>query len=331
MTATRTTLPLRLKKGSAVALAVATLALAAPVTAQKDKVALKPVPAATKRFGALAEGPYERLVIRNVMVIPGNGGPARGPFDILVTGNVIAEMRRFDPLAEPSADAEPRLSGDRIIEGDGKYVMPGMINLHLHFREDALPLDYIYYMQLATGVTSVGPAEDERVAHHLEAERNNEILAPRLFPIYSWGSTTDFSEAQLRDPALAPRVARAMAGNGVRQVYLNQLCWNAELFGAAAKAIEAEGMISAVHIQPSRTSEDNALDDIEMLALRLLGAGASRTELARRLDGLGDCDRLLASVLRKLKAKTLQQAIHSFAKLCGDEFFPPLTSEVARL
>ena len=80
-----------------------------------------------------------------------------------------------------------------------------------------------------------------------------------------------------------------------------------------------------------RAPEENALDDIEMLALRLLGAGASRTELARRLDGLGDCDRLLASVLRKLKAKTLQQAIHSFAKLCGDEFFPPLTSEVARL
>lgn len=260
MTAEIRALPALRKSAATLAIAIAALTLAGPTAAQKETVALKPVPKATKRFGDLAEGPYERLVIRNVMVIPGHGGPARGPFDILVTGNVIAEMRRFDPLAAPSPDAAPRLTGDRIIEGDGKFVMPGMINLHLHFREDALPLDYIYYMQLATGVTSVGPAEDERVAHHLAAERSNEILAPRLFPIYSWGATSGFSAEQLRDPAMAPRIAREMAGNGVRQVYLNSLCWNAELFGAAAKAIKEAGMISAVHIQPSSTSEVNALD-----------------------------------------------------------------------
>jgi len=235
-------------------------ALAGNASAQLDKVQPQPEPKETKRFGELAEGPYERLVIRNVMVIPGHGGPARGPFDILVTGNVISEIRRFDPLGEPDPDDEPRLTGDRIIEGEGKYVMPGMINLHLHFREEALPLDYIYYMQLATGVTSVGPAEPERVEEHLEPERSNAILAPRLFPLYSWGGTTDFSDEELRDPAMAAKVAEEMVSNGVRQVYLNSLCWNAELFGAAARAVTAAGAISAVHIQPSSTSQVNALD-----------------------------------------------------------------------
>ena len=38
--------------------------------AQVDKVALKPNPKEMKDFGDLAAGPYERLVIRNVMVIP---------------------------------------------------------------------------------------------------------------------------------------------------------------------------------------------------------------------------------------------------------------------
>lgn len=232
--------------------------------AQTSKVALKPNPKETKSFGELAEGPYKRLVIRNVMVIPGHGGPARGPYDILVTGNVIAEMRRFDPLAEPSEDDEPRLTGDRIIEGDGKYVMPGMLNLHLHLREDDLPLDYIYYLQLATGVTSIGPAEPERVLDQMKAEQNNEILAPRLFPLHGWGDDTDFTDEQLRDPAMAPRVAREMVGKGVRQVYLNDLCWNAELFGAAAKAVAEAGSITAVHIQPSSTSVINALDAAQL-------------------------------------------------------------------
>jgi len=162
-----------------------------------------------------------RLVLRDVMVIPGHGGPAVGPYDILVTGNLI---------------------------------------LHLHPREEALPLDYIFYLQLATGVTSIGPAEEGRVQDILEAERDNEILAPRLFPIYSWGSKTDYSKEELWDPEMAPQVARDMIAAGVRQVYLNGQTWNPEMFGAAAKAVEAAGGITAVHIQPSSTSQVNALD-----------------------------------------------------------------------
>ncbi|MEE8146458.1 MAG: amidohydrolase family protein, partial [Longimicrobiales bacterium] len=236
------------------AFTLAMLASPDPVTAQLQKVEAKPVPSETRQFGELAEGPYERLVLRNVMVIPGHGGPARGPYDILVTGNVIAEMARHD-RGEPE-----KMQGDRVIEGDNLYVMPGMLNLHLHLRGEELPLDYIYYMQLATGVTSIGPAEDERVEDQLEAERNNEILAPRLFPIYSWGSNTEYSPEELADPAMAPEIAREMIQNGVRQVYLNGLTWNPEMFGAAAKAIEAAGGITAVHIQPSATSQVNALD-----------------------------------------------------------------------
>ena len=67
-----------------------------PANAQLEKVEARPNPTETKTFADLAEGPYERLVIRNVMVIPGHGGPASGPYDILVTGNVIAEMNQHD-------------------------------------------------------------------------------------------------------------------------------------------------------------------------------------------------------------------------------------------
>jgi hypothetical protein len=46
---------------------------AANVEAQLERIEMRPVPAETKQFGELAEGPYERLVIQNVMVIPGHG------------------------------------------------------------------------------------------------------------------------------------------------------------------------------------------------------------------------------------------------------------------
>ncbi|MEQ8331398.1 MAG: amidohydrolase family protein [Longimicrobiales bacterium] len=228
-------------------------AVAAPAEAQLARVQPNP-DAEMKRFGDLAEGPYDRLVLRNVMVVPGHGGPAVGPYDILVTGNVIAEMARHD-RNDPT-----RMQGDRVIEGDGLYVMPGMINLHLHLRGDELPLDYIFYLQLATGVTSIGPAEEGRVDGILDQIRDNDILAPRQFPIYGWGSRTDYSRDELWDPEMAPQIARDMIANGVRQVYLNGQTWNPEMFGAAAQAIEAAGGVTGVHIQPSSTSQVNALD-----------------------------------------------------------------------
>jgi hypothetical protein len=242
------------------------LAVLVPVgaEAQLEKVELRPVPAETKSFGDLAEGPYESLVLQNVMVVPGHGGPTVGPYDILITGNVIAEMRHFNPAtaARREAEGDPieRLTGDRVIDGTGMTVMPGMINLHLHLRGDELPLDYIYYMQLATGVTSIGPAEENRVQDQLDSVANNEILAPRLFPIYGWGANTDYTDEQLEDPAMAPEIARAMAAQGVRQVYLNNLAWNAELFGAAAQAVEEAGGVTGIHIQPSSTSVVDAMD-----------------------------------------------------------------------
>ena len=78
----------------------------------------------TNSFTDLAEGPYKKLVIRNVMVIPGHGGPPVGPYDIEIAGNMISKMTPFDPVTAERRGATERASGDRIIDGTGKYVMP---------------------------------------------------------------------------------------------------------------------------------------------------------------------------------------------------------------
>jgi hypothetical protein len=235
--------------------------LASPARAQAPITGVKNPPVQTRQFGELAEGPYNRLVIQNVNVLPGHGGPSVGIYDILVEGNVISEMRRFDPYM-PAAERE-HLEGDRVIDGTGKWVMPGMINLHLHLRNEPLPLEYVYLLQLATGITTLGPASDrglDEAMTEAEASARNELLAPRMFPLWSWGGgVSGFSREELEDPAMAPQIAQAMVDAGARQVYLNSLCWNRELFGAAARAVEAAGGITAVHVQPSSLAEVNAV------------------------------------------------------------------------
>ena len=234
----------------AVALALA-LAVAQPALAQSG------------RFGDLADGPYDRLVIQNAMVIPGHGGPPVGPYDILIENNMISRMVPFDPVAAERRGGGERMTGDRVIDATGMFVMPGMIDLHMHLRQEPMEIEYPYYLKLAHGVTTVVPAPDRGLDAGMEQaalSARNEILAPRLFPIWRWGANTDFTPAQLDDPAMAPEIARAMAALGSHVVSLGSVTWSDELFGAVADAVWESGGITTIHLPPSTNAVVQAVD-----------------------------------------------------------------------
>jgi hypothetical protein len=244
------------------AVAVAASAPLLAVTAQARPVTPTPAPIVTKKFGDLGEGPYKSLVIRNAMVIPGHGGPPAGPYDIRIEGNTIAEMVPFDPVTAERAGARPRMTGDRIIDAGGKFVMPGMIDLHTHIRTLPMEIEYVYYLKLAMGVTTMVNAADRGYADGMrEAKRSeaNEIIAPRMYPLVSYGAGTGFTRLQLDDAALAPQVVKAMAANGNRVISMDPLGWSLDLVAAIAKAAKANGMITSFHLQPANTAVTQAV------------------------------------------------------------------------
>jgi hypothetical protein len=214
-----------------------------------------------RKYGDLAEGPYGRLVIREAMVIPGHGGPPAGPYDIVIEGGIISEMIPFDPISSERRGATDRVTGDRVIDAKGMYVMPGMIDLHMHVRKEPMEIEYIYYIKLAHGVTTLVPVNDRGIEYGVEQARlaaANEILAPRLYPFFNWGNLTDYDRAYLEDPANAPTVAREMVSKGARVV--NVPSWNEELFGAICKAVWDAGGITTKHLPPSTNAVVNAVD-----------------------------------------------------------------------
>jgi imidazolonepropionase-like amidohydrolase len=87
-----------------------------------------------------------RLLIRHAMVIYGNGKPPYGPLDILVQDGVIANIA-------PNIPAE----ADAVIDATGKYVMPGLVNTHMHWHDErsgiAMPIQYERNLYLANGIT----------------------------------------------------------------------------------------------------------------------------------------------------------------------------------
>src|SRR3970282_735739 len=93
----------------------------------------------------VARGQGARCVRRNVR--PVSGGPSL-------------------PVADPRPTLRgtpARATADRVIEGNGMYVMPGMFDLHYHVRGDPIPLEYSYYLKLAHGVTTTVTVPDGRV------------------------------------------------------------------------------------------------------------------------------------------------------------------------
>ena len=155
---------------------------------------------------------YNRLLIRNAMVIDGAGNPARGPMDIVVEGSTIASVRPARPIDEfgtdsgvspaRSAGSSPaqragsspsRSDGrsyDRIIDATGMYVTPGIVDLHghIHFGRNRIPWpkDYVYKLWLGHGITTVrepgsGEGIDTTVAH-ARMSSENRIAAPTIIP-----------------------------------------------------------------------------------------------------------------------------------------------------
>jgi imidazolonepropionase-like amidohydrolase len=147
-----------------------------------------------------------RLVIENAMIIYGNAKPPYGPMDVVVEGGRIADIVPSGATAALAA----RSSADALIDATGKYVMPGIVNAHMHWHEERQtgipqPIQYERNLYLAAGVTTareVGGDFDK--SKRWQAESNaHSIVAPRIlvYPFVSKGKNGTPAEirAWIRD------------------------------------------------------------------------------------------------------------------------------------
>lgn len=127
-----------------------------------------------------------RLAIRNAMVIEGNGTPAEGPKDIILEGNRIIDVVSLDPVAVKMGEVK-RIPADVEIDATGKYVMPGLINLHGHVQDERggipQPLEYQLKLWLGMGITSVRDVSSEtpKTLQLRTRSAAGEVAAPRLY------------------------------------------------------------------------------------------------------------------------------------------------------
>ena len=93
-------------------LAALVLLAAGPAVAAADDDEPKLVEPAPPRPDGEGEGPFDRLILRGVMVVDGTGAPPMGPVDIVIEGNRIEEIQSLG-MANTEIDGKQAPQGRR--------------------------------------------------------------------------------------------------------------------------------------------------------------------------------------------------------------------------
>ncbi len=201
---------------------------------------------------------YPRLIVRNAIIIEGNGTPASGPKDIVIENGRITDIVALDPVALSRGTAR-RPVGDVAIDAKGKYVMPGLINAHAHIQDERggipQPVDYELKIWMACGITTVRDvgSDTQKTLQLRKQSAEDEIVAPRIFvyPMFNRNPVPRNAE----EGRARVREFKAMGVDGIKILGIYR-----DVMEAMEDEAHKNGLRVAHH---AGVEETNAWDDIK--------------------------------------------------------------------
>ena len=223
-----------------------------------------PRPAPARREG---EGPFPRLIIRGATLIDGTGAPPRGPVDIVVEGNQITQVAGVGYPGLPIDSAQRPRGPAREINAHGMYVIPGIVDLHVHqgTAQKAPESEYYNKLWLAHGITTVRGVPFASHGYSIgEKARSakNEITAPRFWVYQRPG--TGWTQGPIRTPEQARAYVRWAAANGVDGLKLG--AERPPIMAALLDEAKKLGLGTVAHLAQTGVAQMNA-DEATRLGL----------------------------------------------------------------
>jgi len=131
-------------------------------------------------------------IIKNVTVLNVEDGTLKKPQDVVIRGRNIAFIGKSKPHKKST-----------IIDGRGKFLMPGLTEMHAHIptpeTESKTYLEDVLFLYLSQGVTTIrGMLGDPFHLQLKEDIKKGEILSPRIYtssPSLNGGTITSKTEA----------------------------------------------------------------------------------------------------------------------------------------
>ena len=241
-------------------LAAFTIAATGGAVAQEQRP--RSVEPAPDRRADEGDGPHERLILRGVTVIDGTGAPPRGPVDIVIERNRIAEVRSVGAPGVAIEDRRRPGNATREMDLAGMYVLPGFVDVHAHIggTGQGTPAQYVYKLWMAHGVTTIrdpgsGNGVDWTLAERQRSAKN-AIVAPRIFVYARPGAGWD------RGPVNSAERARDWvrwgAGKGIDGLKLD--AHDPEIMAALIDEARRHKLGTQAHLSQMGVARMNALD-----------------------------------------------------------------------
>ena len=220
-------------------------------------------PPAPDRSADEGEGPFDRLVIENVMLVNGLGAPPRGPVSIVITGNTIEKISGYPPNPQP---------GERRLDGKGMTALPGFIDAHVHIANPyegvvgpITPPEYVFKLWLGHGITTVRDTGSvmglEWTVGQSERAARNEITAPDIIP-YAMFPGTAVAQFEISSEEGARAWVRAVKKRGAKGVKLRG--GTAGALAAVYDEAQKQGMGTASHHDQNGVYHMNVLDSARL-------------------------------------------------------------------
>lgn len=218
--------------------------------------------------------------IQHVHVIDVQQGRVLPDQTVVISGGIIESVE--------SSDTATIDNSMTIIEADGKYILPGFMDMHAHLRGNKLPpwvtTDWLMPLFIANGVTGVremtsgcddpknGPVCLEQMAEWKEEIENGTLLGPRLLSLSSFQLNPPWGYEVTEE--LAGQMVQSFAGQPLDMIKIYYRLSPRAYRWFVEKAKE-QGLVAAGHI-PLRMTASEASE-----------AGLRSLEHAR--DFLFDC------------------------------------------
>lgn len=222
------------------------------------------VPAPDRQAGE-GEGPFERLIIRGAILIDGTGAPPTGPVDIVIERNRIVQVANVGfPGVAIDSSRRPR-NATREIDATGQYVMPGLIDLHVHAggAPKNAELSYAYKLWLGHGITTVrgvGLTGFEMAKSEQARSASNAIVAPRIVNYQGPGGGWD--KGPIRTPELAREWVQWAAKEGIDGIKFNS--FDPEIMAALLDEAKIQKLGSTAHLGQMGVGRMNAIESARL-------------------------------------------------------------------
>ncbi|MCH1491863.1 MAG: amidohydrolase family protein [Luminiphilus sp.] len=222
-----------------------------------------PKPAPDRPAGE-GEGPFDRLVIENAMLVDGLGSPPRGPVSIIVEGDSIVGVM--------SGAVQP-VAGERRLDAAGMTALPGFVDAHAHIGSPfqglagpVTPPEYVFKLWLAHGITTVRDVGSvmglEWTVEQADRSARNEITAPRIVPYAMFPGSDSATSPAITQSGAAETWVRSVKKRGAAGVKVRG--GTREALAAVYAEAQKQGMGTASHHDQNGVYHMNVLDSARL-------------------------------------------------------------------